>query len=269
MMLANPVIPKEHGAWAVFFVPLLIGAQLGGGFDWFALFFTLSSLGIFLSYLPAQTVLREAFDRTQDQEKLIAARQWTAIYFMAGIILSLPVLVIRERWLLLPIGVASMGCFLLSFFLTKSQPKTIPSDLVSVVGVTLTGPSAYYVVSGQLDRTAFVVWLLNILFFAGCVFHVHMRIRALAAKKSQWSFRDRLTCARTNLISHAVMIAILLLLVFEGLTPSLILLAFAPITIHAVWGTAKLTNDPNFRKLGLTLLGQSVVFMMLLLVLLR
>jgi hypothetical protein len=74
MMLAKPVIPKEHGAWAVFFVPLLIGARVGGGFDWFALFFTLSSLGIFLSYLPAQSVLREVFNRTQDQDKLIAAR---------------------------------------------------------------------------------------------------------------------------------------------------------------------------------------------------
>jgi hypothetical protein len=269
MMLVKPVIPKEHGAWAVFFVPLLIGAQLGGGFDWFALLSTLSSLGIFLSYLPAQTVLREAFDRTQDREKLIAARQWTAIYFTAGVILSLPVLVIRERWLLLPIGFASMCCFLVSFFLTKRQPKAISSDLVSVLGVTLTGPSTYYVVSGQLDRTAFVVWLLNILFFGSCVFYVHMRIRALAAKKVQWNFRDRFTCGRLNLMFHVVMIAVLMLLVFERLTPSPVLLAFAPITIHAVWGTVKLADDPDFRKLGLTLLGHSAVFMMFLLVLLR
>jgi hypothetical protein len=260
---------KEHGAWAVFFVPLVIGAGLGGGFDWFALFFTLSSLGIFLSYLPAQTVLREAFGRAQDQDKLIAAYQWTAIYFTAGILLGLPVLVIRERWLLLPIGVASMGCFLLSFFLARRQPKTITSDLVSVLGVTLTGPSMYYVVTGQLDRTAFVLWLLNILFFASCIFHVQMRIRALGVKKTQWSFGDRLRCNGFNLIFHAVMIAVLLLLVFEHWIPSIVLFAFAPITVYAVCGTAKLTNDRDFRKLGLTLLGHSIVFMVLLLVLLR
>jgi hypothetical protein len=97
MILARPVIPREHGAWAVFFVPLVIGAWRGRGFDWLALLFTLSSLCIFLSYLPAQAVLREAFSRTRDHEKLIAARQWTAIYFSAGIILGLPVLVVRER----------------------------------------------------------------------------------------------------------------------------------------------------------------------------
>jgi hypothetical protein len=67
---------------------------------------------------------------------------------MAGVIFGLPVLVLRGCWLLLPIGVASMGCFLLSFFLTKRKPKTITSDLVSVLGVTLTGPGMYYVVSG-------------------------------------------------------------------------------------------------------------------------
>lgn len=162
-----------------------------------------------------------------------------------------------------------MGCFLLSFFLMKRQPKTIPSDLVSVLGITLTGPSTYYVVSGLLDRTAFVVWVLNILFFGSCVFYVHMRIRALAAKKVQWSFRDRFTYGRLNLIFHVVMITILLLLVFDQLMRSLVLFAFAPITIHAVWGTLKLANDSDFRKLGLTLLGHSVAFMVLLLALLR
>jgi hypothetical protein len=269
MMLVKPVIPKEHGAWAVFFVPLFIGAQLGGGFDWFALSFALSSLGVFLSYLSAQTFLHEALRRTQDHEKLIAARQWTAIYLTAGVIFSLPVLVVHERWLLLPIGVASIGCFFLNFFLARRQPKTIPSDLAGVLGVTLTGPSTYYVVSGQLDTTAFVVWLLNILFFGSCVFYVHMRIRALAARKTDWGFQDRFRYGGLNLVYHVVMIAILLLLVLQRLTPSLALLAFAPITMNAVWGTVKLASQTDFRKLGLALLSHSVVFMALLLVLLR
>jgi hypothetical protein len=88
-------------------------------------------------------------------------------------------------------------------------------------------------------------------------------------KKSQWSFPDRFTCGSLNLTFHAVMIAILLLLIVQRLTPPLILLAFAPITIHAILGTVKLASEADFRKLGLTLLGHSVVFMMLLLVLLR
>jgi hypothetical protein len=126
-----------------------------------------------------------------------------------------------------------------------------------------------YVVSGQLGRTAFVIWLLNILFFSGCVFHVHMRIRVLAVKKARWSLADRFRCGSWNLIFHVLMIVILLLVVFERWTSSLVLLAFVPITTHAVWGTVKLTSDPDFRKLGLTLLGHSVVFMMLMLVVLR
>jgi hypothetical protein len=72
-----------------------------------------------------------------------------------------------------------------------------------------------------------------------------------------------------NLTFHAVMIVILLLLIVERLTPSLILLAFVPITIHTIWGTVRLAGLADFRKLGLTLLGHSVVFMMLSLVLVR
>jgi len=268
-MDVKPVIPKEHGAWAILFVPLLIGAQLGGGFGWFTLTFALSSLGIFLSYLPAQTFLHEAFSKTRHHERLIAARRWTAIYLTAGVIFGLPVLAIRARWLLISIGFVSIGCFLVNFVLSKSRSKTITRDLVSVLGLTLTGPSAYYVVSGQLDTTAFIVWLLNFLFFGSCVFYIHMRIEALAAKKSRWSFPDRFACGSLNLTFHAVMIAILLLLIVQRLTPPLMVLAFAPITIHAILGTVKLASEADFRKLGLTLLGHSVVFMILLLILLR
>jgi hypothetical protein len=172
------------------------------------------------------------------------------------------------RWLLLPIGVVSIGSFLLSFFLTAKQPKTILSHLAGVLGITLTGPSSYYIVRGQLDATALVLWVLNILFFGSCVFYVHMRIQALAARRIKWSPRDRITCGGLNLVCHLVMIVILLFLVLEHPMPALALLPFVPMTINAVWGTVKLASEANLRILGFTLLGHSVAFMALLFILL-
>lgn len=268
-MFLRPIIPKEHGAWAVLLVPLLIGAQLGGGIDWFVLFFSLSSLGVFLSYVPAQTLLRSALGRRVDGERLITSRQWTLVYLAAAVVFILPVLLVRGRWLLLPIGALGMGCFFLNFILTRVQAKTILGDLAAVLGLTLTGPSAYYVVSDRLDTTALIVWLLDVLFFGSCVFYVHMRIQARAAKKTDWVFRDRVAYGGLNLIYHLAMIVGLVALVFERLTPSLVLLAFVPITINALWGTMRLVSETNFKRLGFTLLTHSIAFMVLLLILLR
>jgi hypothetical protein len=268
-MVLKPIIPREHGAWAVLLVPLIIGTHLGGGFGWSVFFFGLSSLGVFLSYLPAQALLRSVLRGTRDREKLIVAGKWTAIYLTAGIVFILPILVFGGRWLLFPIGIVGIGCFLLNFLLTRRQPKTILSDLAAVLGVTLTGPSAYYIGRGQLDVTALVLWLLNILFFASCVFYVHMRIQALAVRRIEWNLRDRITCCGLNLVYHVMMIVILLFLVLERLMPSLALLAFVPITINAAWGTLKFASETDFRILGFTLLGHSVAFMALLILSLR
>jgi hypothetical protein len=268
-MLVRPVIPREHGAWAVLLVPLIIGAQAGGEVDWLVLSFTLSALAGFLSNLPVQTLLRAAFSSLRNEESLRGARVWATIYLLLAILFLLPVLIVGKRWFLVPLGAAGVGSFLLTFFLTRHQPKTIASDLAAVFGLTLTAPGAFYVASGHLGEDAFLLWLLNVLFFGSCVFYVHMRIRALAAKKDRWGWKDRLTYGGTNLVYHLAMIGILLLLASKNITSAVQLLAFAPMTITALWGTARLVSETNLRRVGFMLLTHSVAFMILFLLFFR
>jgi len=267
MTLSKPIIPKEHGAWAILLVPLFIGAAHGGGWNWQVLLFLISSLGIFLGYLPAQTLLRAASSSQREGEDVRMARRWLLVYLSIAAVSILPVIVLSERWLLLPIGLVGMAIFVLNFFLTRGQGKTIPADLAAVVGLTLTAPAAYYVASGTFAATALVLWLLNILFFGSTVFYVHMRIRALAAKKVEWGWKDRFAYGGVNLAYHVVMVGILMLLAFNRLTPTFQLLAFAPMTLNAVWGTLRLASSVNLKKLGFTLLTHSLAFLVLTLIL--
>jgi hypothetical protein len=260
-MPARSLIPREHGAWAVLLVPLVIGTRAGGGWDWLGLCFTLSVLGAFLSYLPAQTLLRRKFSFSSTEENLRAARHSLFVALSLAILFLLPVLIVGGRWLLLPLAAVSVVCFFFNFILTKRQSKTIPSDLAAVLGLTATAPGAFYVASGRLGTEAFLLWLLNVFFFGSCVFYVHMRIRALASKKNRWGLRDRLAYGGTNLIYHLVMVGILILLALERVMPSLQLLAFAPMTITALWGTTTLVSETNLRKVGFMLLTHSVLFM--------
>lgn len=170
MITSRPILPNEHGAWAILLVPLLVGAQVGGGFGWLGLFFTISSLAVFLSYIPARTLLRHLLGHAASADKVKAARRWLGIYLFVAAAFGLPLLLSAGRWLLLPIGVLGLCCFLLSFVVSQNRQKTIGSDLVAVVGLTLTAAGAYYVTSGNFDGTALVLWLLNSLFFGSSAF---------------------------------------------------------------------------------------------------
>jgi len=267
-MLSKPIIPKEHGAWAVLLVPLFIGIGHGGGLGWPALLLLISSVALFLSYAPVQTLLRGTLGTRPDEAKVRAARQWASLSLFIAAVSILPLFFHYHRWLLLPIGLIGLASFL-SFQLTRLRLKALPSDLAAVTGLTLTAPAAYYVTSGELDVAAVTLWVLNILFFGSCVFYVHTRIRALAARKADWSWRDRLSYGGVNLLYHAVMFCILGLLAIHQLTPTLELLAFTPITIYTVWGTLTLVSAVNFRRLGFTLLTHSIAFLVLSLILFR
>lgn len=164
MSIPKPIITKEHGAWAVLFVPMIAGAAYANSFTWNVVWLAFSALGFFMSYVPVHTLLREFTGMQQGKEKIVAAEFWGAAYLGFGILFILPLLY-QQLWLLLVIGIFGAGAFFENFLLTRKIQKSIASDFAAVAGLTLSAPSAYYVATGMLDTKAFVLWLLNMLFF--------------------------------------------------------------------------------------------------------
>jgi len=64
--------------------------------------------------------------------------------------------------------------------------------------------------TGALTKMAFMLWLLNALFFSSSIFYVKLRVEEHVRKNQLRSLRDRLTISRGCIIYH------LLLLVFIG-----------------------------------------------------
>ncbi|MGH7495298.1 MAG: nitrous oxide reductase family maturation protein NosD [bacterium] len=141
--------------------------------------------------------------------------------------------------------------------------KTILSDLISVAGLTLSAPSAYYVATGKLDQTAALLWLLNFLFFGSGIVYVHTKLRAAALKKPHFSFGEKLRLGKLNLIYHLIVLVIVGILAVKNFTPLFAFVAFVPMTIHAIYGTVKLSSTVRFENLGLILLLHSFSFALL------
>lgn len=241
---------------------MIVGASVAGQFNPQVIYLGFSALAMFLSYVPVQTILRQLFIAPQGADKLRPAIFWAAVYLGLGALFIFP-LVLQKLWLLA--GFAFLGglFFLANFALTRRYAKTIFSDLIATLGLTLGAPSAYYVATAQLDQTAALLWLLNFLFFGCGMVYVHMKLRASALKKPTLSFDEKLHLGKWNLVYHVAVWAIVGFLVIKNFTPLFAVLAFVPMTLHAIYGTLKLSSVVRFKNLGLLLLAQSIVFALL------
>ena len=261
--LPPPLITKEHGSWAVLFVPMLVSVGVAGKLTFDLVLLALSALAVFLSYVPAQILLRYHTGTAQNEQKLTQARFWGPAYFLIAILFITPLL-INGYLLLLGFGALGAISFLGNFYLVRTIAKTVASDLVAVAGLTLSAPSAYYVLTGTIERTAFVLYALNLLFFGCSVFYVHMKIRATSTKSPAMSWSDKLSLGKLNLFYHIAVVSLVALLAALHFTRIVALIAFVPMLIHGVYGTVNLTGRVRFKNLGLLLLGQSLLFGILL-----
>lgn len=248
----DPVLPKEHGAWAVLLVPLAVSAIIAERVTLDFLLLTASALSFFLAYEPVQLLLR-------GRSGVPRNRFWAGAYFVAGLVFGVPLLVLGFH-LLVPVAALAVGCFLLSVNLARGRRKSAGADFWAVVGLTLGGPSASYVLNGSISVDAVLVWIFHVLFFGSGVIYVHMKLRAAGLKNVHLDLRQRIGLGAFNLAYHGFVLAAVSVLVVKQYTPLLAVAAFVPVTVHAIMGTLRLSPTVRFRRLGFILLAHSILF---------
>jgi hypothetical protein len=257
-----PIIPREHGAWAVLFVPMIVMLMHAGSVRYTFFLLALSSLGLFMSYVPAQIVLKHMTGSPQNPEKYRQARIWGTTYATGSILLSIPLL-LEGFYLLVPLGVIGILAFIFNFLMTRRYSKTIPGDLLSVFGLSLSGLGAYYVLNGVIDITGILLWIQVFLFFGSSVFYVHMKIQAAQTKAHNLNYKDRFSLGKASLSYHAVVVLLLFIFALKQFIPAINVIAFLPMSVHVIYGTWNLSARVRFKNLGFLLLGQSVLFTVL------
>ena len=262
MRFPKPIITKEHGSWAVLLIPITVAAATVGAFTANAALLVVSAVGVFMSYVPLNALLRNFIDSSLDREHLIAHSLWGMIYLAVGVAAALP-LVHQGFWMIFPLGSIAVLLFFINFLLIRSLQKNVLTDLVGVAGLALGAPAMYYVLTLSLDDQAWILYVMNILFFGSSVVYVHLKIRVTRGKKSDWTLLEKLAAGRLNLAYHAFVIAIVLALSLYRLTPATAVLAFVPMTIHAMYGTYRLSSRVSFSRLGFALLAHSIGFALL------
>ncbi|HEU4415231.1 MAG TPA: YwiC-like family protein, partial [Candidatus Angelobacter sp.] len=173
------IVPREHGAWALWLFPLISGGIVGYAAAPRtiapALWFSLLALTAFLIRQPLDSLLGSSVLKIRSPQEYRIALFWvmglTAIAaFCAFELVGL------KRALVLGFGLAALACFALSAAFSKSRRLRIARQLVGALGLSSTSAGAYYVVTGQITRTALLLWLLNWLFAIGQIEYVQLRL---------------------------------------------------------------------------------------------
>ena len=264
-MIRIPSLPltREHGSWALLAVPLAIGSASAETVSVRHAVLALAALAAFLSHVPLQALLDHATDRAPSDATMRGARFWVVI--LIGVALTFGVgLVVLGELHLLAWGTVAATSLVIRSVMNRSNGRSAGADLVAVAGLSVGAPSALLLGATDDWSRAILLWILVALFFGCSVVYVHMKMHRTAFRSMDLPLRRRLRLGWMPLTYHVFVIVLAAVIVQMGATSYMTVLAYLPMAIHALIGTIRLSAPVRFRRLGFLLVGQSVIFAVLL-----
>ncbi len=170
-------MPKQHGAWAMLFVPFFIGMSQGGA-SWWHLPLIAGWIAVYLATYPLLLMFKG--------KKVAFYRGWFLKYAGVAAVILLPVVYMHPNLFLL-------AGFMLPFFLVniyfsrRNQERSFFNDAAAISSMSVGAIASYYIGSGLLFTwEALLGWGLSVLFFLGSTFFVKSLIRERKNPAYRW-----------------------------------------------------------------------------------
>jgi hypothetical protein len=251
------VLPREHGAWAMSLVPLLVGIGASGVWNANLLLLTLTVFGFFLLRYPLMLAIK-----TRAPAARRNALRWSAIYVALTACSGAWLLMASQEWLLIPLGALGLATLVVYLALAARRAEmSLAGEWLGIAGLALGAPAGYLVATRTLDETALALYLLNVLYFGGTVFYIRFKIREQPRTTTTTaSFGARLWAGRATLGYHAMVLLMVALLAAIGMLPALAAAAFVLPMCKVVTGVFTQPTRLNIPRLGLIELVITVTF---------
>ncbi|HXZ44077.1 MAG TPA: YwiC-like family protein [archaeon] len=261
--VGRPIVPKEHGVWAVLYGSFLVGVGVAGRVTLPVELFLLGITAAVFANGSLPTLARAKASEGQ-WERCRQALTWFLLYGAISVAAMAPLLVVFRMTFLLPFGVGAAFFLLLRAFLIRGRDdRTLAGELIGVAGLTMVGPVAHAVSVGSVRSISTMLWLLLFLFFASGVFYVRMRVHGVVARrrgKNSEPNPGRWPCV----LYHAVLLVAIPVLFLARLVPWPVLLAYAPALWRAAVGLRREESRLNLRRLGWSEVAVATAFVLIL-----
>ncbi len=256
------LIPREHGAWAMWIVPAVVGAGLAGANYGLASLFFLAALLLFWARYPFWVWTRSRGRRAPP----LGVIAFASVMGLVGAALALSLAATQGRWALLWFGaiVALVTAIHLELII-RGHDRSLAAEFLGISALALAGPATYHVATTSLDSRALLAWLLPVIFFGASVFTVKLRVDGYVNVRAGTSARPLAAALLAYLVGALVLLSVLVSL---GVVPLAVFLVYLPIMLQAFLTGRSLQSPPKLKRLGILWVGHSVFFVVLLLFLL-
>jgi len=157
------MLPKEHGAWAMWIAPYIVGIGISD-FQWFHIPLLIS---IFFAYIAISPFL-QGIRKTNERKQLW---QLASQYILIASIIGIPIILFYPKLIIIIIGIIPI--LLINIFYTKSKnERSLLNDFFAILALNSTLFASYYLGALQYDFMALYTYLLMVSFFIGSVFYV-------------------------------------------------------------------------------------------------
>ncbi|MDZ4797010.1 MAG: YwiC-like family protein [Bryobacteraceae bacterium] len=245
-------MPKEHGSWGMFFLPLALGLIAAGQFSAHALLFVTSALLLFLArepFLEAWRNIRRAQPISRKGRggiTLLAASVFAGVFLLP----EYPAL----------LGFGAIAAVVLTWQAEAAMTggaRTLTGELIAVSASMLNAPAAYYVATGRIDGRAGILYALALLYFTGTVFYVKMRVKTAHAKTPEAAASIRRYC----ISYHLFLLSAVVLLGATGRVGWATPAGYLPAITRALWYGFRPTRTLNLKQIGWTEVVYSLVWL--------
>jgi hypothetical protein len=247
-------LPKEHGAWAMLYIPFAIGTLVGSSLSWRLLLLLIS---VTFFFIARESVLTWWRARTRGIADVEARRYMIAYFALAGLS-GAPLILFYNLYWVAAFGLAALLLVALNAQqAVHREDRTIGGEMLAIAGLTLTAPVAYYASRRVLDPAALWLWMLCVLYFGSSVFYVKLRVCAINQRKEDAHQRSVQHCV----FYHVFLLAGLLILALTGDLNLFAVAAFLPVLLRSFRQAASPVRQVNLRRVGWLELIYSIVFM--------
>jgi hypothetical protein len=237
------------------YVPFAVGLLVAGSLSWAVLLLAIATTFVFIA---RESLLAWWRGRSRNKPQPKSLRLMI-IYFTLATISGLPLVLSYNLYWLLPLGLVTVTLLGINTHQgVRREDRTISGEMLAILGLTLTAPTAYYVARGSFDLTALWLWALCAGYFASSVFYVKLRVHTLNPRMEE----ARRQSLRRCILYHSLLLGSLIFFSLNGPLSLFALVAFAPVLGRTLWFLIKPVNRVNLRRLGLLEMAYSLFFLL-------
>lgn len=239
-------LPKEHGAWAMLYVPFALGAVTAvwhGGFH--VVHTILLLVAVSAAFVGRESVVAWWRARRLGHPTAAAARDAVGLSLLAGAT-ALPLFQRTRAFVFLFL----VGAVLYAIHLQqvrRQEVRTFLGEVLGIAALALAAPAAYVAGRGAWHPTGAWLWGLCVVYFTSSVFYVKLRVADLQVRRRAEQRRLRIGA----MLYHSGLLAVLAVLAASGRLPSVTLLAFAPVVVRAGWAVWRGARKLDLRRTGI------------------